>query len=97
MWPIAPQWTLVAKRKEDIRNQQLQEEIIGVRYVNCCWQASLVNRYWLVDQVKGIEHGVFFELSLKGLGKSNKQLTPGEKESMGDIMKGIAGYNEYIQ
>jgi LPS-assembly protein len=97
MWPIAPQWTLVAKRKEDIRNQQLQDEIIGVRYVNCCWQASVVNRYWLVDQVKGIEHGIFFELSLKGLGKSNKQLTPGEKESMGDIMKGIAGYNEYIQ
>ena len=97
MWPIAPQWTLVAKRKEDVRNQQLQDEIIGVTYVNCCWQASLVNRYWLVDQVKGIEHGVFFELSLKGLGKSNKQLTPGNKVSMAEVMKGIAGYNEYTR
>lgn len=91
IWPLAPQWTLVAKRKEDIRNQQLQDEILGLRYVNCCWQASLVNRYWLVDQAKGIEHGVFFELSLKGLGKSNQQLTPGEKVSLGDIMKGITG------
>ena len=97
MWPLAPQWTLVAKRKEDIRNQQLQDEIVGVRYANCCWQASLVNRYWLVSQAKGIEHGIFFELSLKGLGKSNKQLTSGEKVSMADIMKGITGYNEYTQ
>jgi LPS-assembly protein len=104
MWPIAPQWTLVAKRKEDIRNQQLQEETWGVRYVNCCWQFSLVNRLWLttIDQgdntsEAGIEHGVFFELSLKGLGKTNKQLTPGKKVSMDNIMKGIAGYNEYTQ
>ena len=97
MWPLAPQWTLIAKRKEDIRNQQLQEEIVGVRYVNCCWQASLVNRYWLVSQAKGIEHGIFFELSLKGLGESYKQLTPGEKVSMGEIMKGITGYNEDTQ
>ena len=97
MWPLAPQWTLVAKRKEDIRNQQLQDEIVGVRYVNCCWQASLVNRYWLGDQAKGIEHAIFFELSLKGLGKSNKQLTPGNQASMADIMKGITGYNEYTQ
>ena len=103
MWPLAPQWTLVAKRKEDIRNQQLQDEIVGVRYANCCWQASLVNRHWLVDQANGIgsgagiEHGIFFELSLKGLGQTNKQLTPGKKVSMGDVMKGIAGYNEYTQ
>ena len=104
MWPLAPQWTLVAKRKEDIRNQQLQDEIWGVRYVNCCWQVSLVNRLWLttVDQGNntsgaGIEHGIFFELSLKGLGKTNRQLTPGKKESMDNIMKGITGYNEYTQ
>ena len=103
MWPLAPQWTLVAKRKEDIRNQQLQDEIVGVRYANCCWQASLVNRHWLVDQANGIgsgagiEHGIFFELSLKGLGQTNKQLTPGKKVSMGDVMKGIASYNEYTQ
>ena len=102
MWPIAPQWTLLAKRKEDIRNQQLQDEIVGVRYVNCCWQASLVNRQWLVDQVNGIgsgagiEHGIFLELSLKGLGQTNKQLTPGKKQSLEVIMKSIAGYNEYV-
>jgi hypothetical protein len=57
----------------------------------------------LVDQVSGIgsgagiEHGIFFELSLKGLGQTNKQLTPSKKVSMGDVMKGIAGYNEYTQ
>ena len=97
VWPLAPQWTLVAKRKEDIRNQQLQDEIVGIRYVNCCWQASLINRYWLVDQAKGIEHGVFFELALKGLGQSTKQLTSGNKVRMADFMKGITGYNEYTK
>jgi len=97
IWSLAPQWTIVAKRKEDLRNQQLQDEILGVEYTNCCWKGRLVNRYWLVDQAKGIEHGVFFELSLKGLGRSDKQLTSGNKVRMADFMKGITGYNEYTQ
>ena len=97
MWPLAPQWTLIAKRKEDIRNQQLQDEILGVEYSNCCWKGRFVNRYWLVDQAQGIEHGIFFELSLKGLGQSDKQLTSGNKVRMADFMKGITGYNEYTQ
>ena len=97
IWPIAPQWTLIAKRKEDIRNQQLQDEIVGVEYTNCCWKGRLVNRYWLVDQTKGMEHGVFFELTLKGLGGSDKQLTSGNQVRMADFMKGITGYNEYTQ
>tara|TARA_B100000787_G_scaffold17561_1_gene12289 strand:+ start:18175 stop:20442 length:2268 start_codon:yes stop_codon:yes gene_type:complete len=97
MWPLAPQWTLIAKRKEDIRNQQLQDEILGVEYSNCCWKGRFVNRYWLVDQTQGIEHGIFFELSLKGLGQSDKQLTSGNKVRMADFMKGITGYNEYTQ
>ena len=97
IWPIAPQWTLIAKRKEDIRNQQLQDEIVGVEYTNCCWKGRLVNRYWLVDQTKGMEHGVFFELTLKGLGGSDKQLTSGNQVRIADFMKGITGYNEYTQ
>ena len=97
IWSLAPEWTLVAKRKEDIRNQQLQDEIVGVEYTNCCWTGRFVNRYWLVDQAKGIEHGIFFELSLKGLGQSDKQLTSGNKVRMADFMKGITGYNEYTQ
>jgi len=97
IWSLAPQWTIVAKRKEDLRNQQLQDEIVGVEYANCCWKGRLVNRYWLVDQAKGIEHGIFFELSLKGLGQSDKQLTSGNKVRMADFMKGITGYNEYTQ
>ena len=97
IWSLAPQWTIIAKRKEDLRNQQLQDEIVGVEYANCCWKGRLVNRYWLVDQAKGIEHGIFFELSLKGLGQSDKQLTSGNKVRMADFMKGITGYNEYTQ
>ncbi|MDC9720023.1 MAG: LPS assembly protein LptD [Gammaproteobacteria bacterium] len=97
IWPIAPQWTFVAKHKEDIRNQQLQDEVVGIEYANCCWKGRLVNRYWLVDQAKGIEHGIFFEISLKGLGNRDKQLTSGNKVRMADFMKGITGYNEYTQ
>jgi LPS-assembly protein len=97
IWPISRQWTLVAKHKQDLRNQQLQDEIFGIEYANCCWNGRLVSRNWLVDQVKGIEHGVFFELSFKGLGGSNKQLTSGNQVRMADFMKGITGYNEYTQ
>ena len=97
IWPIAPQWTFIAKHKEDLRNKQLQDEILGIEYSNCCWKGRLVSRNWLVDQTKGMEHGVFFELSLKGLGASDKQLTSGNKVRMADFMKGITGYNEYTQ
>jgi LPS-assembly protein len=97
IWPIAPQWTFIAKHKEDLRNQQLQDEILGIEYANCCWKGRLVSRNWLVDQTKGMEHGLFFELSLKGLGGSDKQLTSGNRVRMADFMKGITGYNEYTQ
>ena len=97
IWPIAPQWTLVAKHKKDLRNRQLQDEIYGIEYANCCWKSRLVSRNWLVDQEKGMQNGVFFELTLKGLGGSNKQLTSGNQVRMADFMKGITGYNEYTQ
>ena len=97
IWPISPQWTLVGKHKVDLRNKQLQDEIFGIEYFNCCWKGRLVSRNWLVDQAKGMEHGVFFELSLKGLGGSDKQLTSGNQVRMADFMKGITGYNEYTQ
>jgi len=97
VWPLNPQWTLIAKHKEDLRNQQLQDEIVGIEYANCCWKGRLVSRHWLVDQTIGVEHGVFFELSLKGLGDSDKQLTSGNQVRMADFMKGITGYNERTQ
>lgn len=97
IWPLGPQWTLVAKHKEDLLNQQLQDEIVGVEYANCCWKGRLVSRRWLVDENIGIEHGIFFELSLKGLGSSSKQLTSGNQVRMADFMKGITGYNERTQ
>ena len=87
----------MAKHKEDLLNQQLQDEIVGVEYANCCWKGRLVSRRWLVDENIGIEHGIFFELSLKGLGSSSKQLTSGNQVRMADFMKGITGYNERTQ
>ncbi|MCS5560043.1 MAG: hypothetical protein NZ738_11645, partial [Oceanospirillaceae bacterium] len=97
VWPLNPQWTLIAKHKEDLRNQQLQDEIVGIEYTNCCWKGRLVSRHWLADQNKGVEHGVFFELSLKGLGDIDTQLTTGSQVLMADFMKGITGYNERTQ
>ena len=95
--PVTPKWSLMAKHKEDLLNQQLQDSILGVEYANCCWKGRLASRSWLVDSVQGMEHGIFFELSLKGLGRSDKQLTSGNQVRMADFMKGITGYNEYTQ
>jgi len=97
IWPLTPKWTLMAKHKEDLLNQQLQDSIFGVEYANCCWKGRLASRSWLVNAEEGMEHGIFFELSLKGLGRSDKQLTSGNQVRMADFMKGITGYNEYTQ
>jgi LPS-assembly protein len=97
IWSLAPKWTLIAKHKEDILNQQLQDGILGIEYANCCWKGRFASRSWLVDESVGLEHGLFFELSLKGLGQSDKQLTSGEQVRMAEFMKGITGYNEYTE
>ncbi|MBD8562320.1 LPS-assembly protein LptD [Pseudomonas fluorescens] len=96
MWPIVPQWNLITRWQYDYARNRTLEAFGGFEYDNCCWKLRVINRYWvsndeytqIAPQNEKGDHGLFFQIVLKGLGG----LTGAKVESFLD--KGIEGYRE---
>ena len=96
MWPIIPQRNLITRWQYDYARNRTLEAFGGFEYDNCCWKLRVINRYWvsndeytqLAPQNEKGDHGLFFQIVLKGLGG----LTGAKVESFLD--KGIEGYRE---
>ncbi|MEG0246881.1 MAG: LPS-assembly protein LptD, partial [Pseudomonas sp.] len=76
IWPIVPQWSVIARWQHDYNRNRTLEAMGGFEYDNCCWKLRLINRYWidyddfsqaLPANEKG-DHGIFLQIVLKGLG-----------------------------
>ncbi|WP_460417979.1 LPS-assembly protein LptD [Pseudomonas sp. microsymbiont 2] len=76
IWPIVPQWSVIARWQHDYNRNRTLEAMGGFEYDNCCWKLRLINRYWIdyddfsqavPNNEKG-DHGVFLQIVLKGLG-----------------------------
>ncbi|MEQ6924021.1 LPS-assembly protein LptD [Pseudomonas mosselii] len=76
IWPIVPQWSVIARWQHDYNRNRTLEAMGGFEYDNCCWKLRLINRYWmdyddfsqaLPENEKG-DHGIFLQIVLKGLG-----------------------------
>nr|WP_314492280.1 LPS-assembly protein LptD [uncultured Pseudomonas sp.] len=96
IWPIVPQWSVIARWQHDYNRNRTLEAMGGFEYDNCCWKLRLINRYWLdfddysqaAPQNEKGDHGIFLQVVLKGLGS-----VAGKKvESFLD--QGIQGYRE---
>ena len=96
IWPIAPQWSVLARWQHDYNRNRTLEAMAGFEYDDCCWKLRVVNRYWMdYDEYdlnpraneKG-DHGIFLQVVLKGLGG----VTGNKVESFLD--QGIQGYRE---
>ncbi|MBI6895992.1 LPS-assembly protein LptD [Pseudomonas putida] len=94
IWPIVPQWSVIARWQHDYNRNRTLEAMGGFEYDNCCWKLRLINRYWMdyddysqatPSNEKG-DHGIFLQIVLKGLGgvMGNKVET--------FLDKGIQGY-----
>ncbi|MCT8163140.1 MULTISPECIES: LPS-assembly protein LptD [unclassified Pseudomonas] len=76
IWPIVPQWSVIARWQHDYNRNRTLEAMGGFEYDNCCWKLRLINRYWLdyddfsqaAPQNEKGDHGVFLQIVLKGLG-----------------------------
>ncbi|HKS11744.1 MAG TPA: LPS-assembly protein LptD [Pseudomonas sp.] len=76
MWPIVPQWSVIARWQHDYNRNRTLEAFGGFEYDNCCWKLRVINRYWLdyddfsqaTPQNEKGDHGVFLQIVLKGLG-----------------------------
>lgn len=96
IWPIVPQWSVIARWQHDYNRNRTLEAMGGFEYDNCCWKLRLINRYWLdfddfsqaLPQNEKGDHGVFLQVVLKGLGG----VVGNKVESF--LGQGIQGYRE---
>ncbi len=96
MWPVVPQWNVIARWQYDYNRNSTLEAFGGFEYDSCCWKLRVINRYWVdydersqspQDNRKG-DHGIFLQIVLKGLGG----VTGNKVETFLD--EGIQGYRE---
>ena len=96
IWPILPQWSLIARWQHDYSRNRTLEAFGGFEYDSCCWKLRLINRYWIdydetslnPSQNDEPDNGIFLQIVLKGLGGVFGSST----EAFLD--EGIQGYRE---
>ncbi len=96
IWPLIPQWSLIARWQYDYNRNRTLEAFGGVEYDSCCWKVRLINRYWVDYSENSLnpalndetDSGIFLQIVFKGLGG----ITGNKVESFLD--KGIQGYRQ---
>ena len=96
IWPLVPQWSVVARWQHDYSQNRTLEAFGGFEYDSCCWKLRLINRYWIdydetslnPDNNEEPDRGIFLQIVLKGLGN----VLGGKTETFLD--QGIQGYRE---
>ncbi|WNQ05893.1 LPS biosynthesis protein, partial [Pseudomonas aeruginosa] len=95
IWPLVPQWSMLARWQYDYNKNRTLEAFGGFEYDSCCWKLRLINRYWLdvdddafLNQNEKADRGIFLQIVLKGLGG-----IVGNKTEM-FLDKGIQGYRQ---
>lgn len=96
IWPIVPQWSVIARWQHDYAQNRTLEAFGGFEYDSCCWKLRLINRYWVdydetslnPDTNEEGDRGIFLQIVLKGLGN----VLGGSTETFLD--QGIQGYRE---
>lgn len=96
IWPVLPQWSVIARWQHDYSRNRTLEAFGGFEYDNCCWKVRLINRYWIdydetslnPSQNDEPDNGIFLQIVLKGLGGVFGSST----ETFLD--QGIQGYRE---
>ncbi|WP_043308152.1 LPS-assembly protein LptD [Pseudomonas sp. ML96] len=96
IWPMVPQWNVIARWQRDYARNRTLEAFGGFEYDSCCWKLRLINRYWIdydetslnPDLNEEADRGIFLQIVLKGLGN----VLGGKTE--GFLEQGIQGYRE---
>ncbi|WP_461535465.1 LPS-assembly protein LptD [Spongorhabdus nitratireducens] len=72
LWPLAYNWSSVARWQYDLTNSRHIERLVGVEYNSCCYQVRVGWRTW-IDPAEDIDNadqdkGIFLQIVLRGLG-----------------------------
>lgn len=93
IWPLSPNWKLLARWNYDHSNDRNLETFAGIEYSNCCATIRLIGREWVDEDelfLPNIEpnQGIFVQFTLNGLGN----LSGGGVSSL--LRDGIWGFRE---
>lgn len=89
-WQVHPQWVLLARKHQDLRQDRELESVYGVQYDSCCWGLRFVKRRYYSDAYpdKPYQDALFIEFELKGLSSF------GQKKEIDSLLnRGILGYS----
>lgn len=94
VWPLSNNWRLLGRWHYDHSNSRSLDTFAGVEYSNCCATIRLIGREWIDEdefflQQDKTNTGVFFQLTLNGLGN----LSGGGISRL--LSDGILGFKEY--
>jgi len=90
VWKVHPQWVLLARKHEDLRQDRELETVYGVQYDSCCWGLRFVKRRYYTDAypTEPYQDAFFIEFELKGLSSF------GQKKQIDSLLnRGILGYS----
>ncbi|MDP2091980.1 MAG: LPS assembly protein LptD, partial [Pseudohongiella sp.] len=93
VWPLNESWRMLGRWNYDHSNSRNLETFAGVEYSNCCATVRLIARDWVNDYEFNElntrqNRGIFFQLSLHGLG----DLAGGGLDSL--LSNSIPGFKE---
>ena len=90
VWKVHPQWVLLARKHDDLRQDRELETVYGVQYDSCCWGLRFVKRRYYTDAypTEPYQDAFFIEFELKGLSSF------GQKKQIDSLLnRGILGYS----
>ena len=97
IWPVANQWSVIARSNYDFEYQVELDTFAGIEYNDCCYRVRLMARRWLdfdyssnfLQRVTGADYdrGVFVDIQLKGLGNISERVS-------NLLDKAIIGYSQ---
>ncbi|MGH1471012.1 MAG: LPS-assembly protein LptD [Cellvibrionaceae bacterium] len=76
VWPIAGNWSVIARNVHDFTYDRELDSILGIEYTSCCYRVRLMGRKWLDNELINVvdnqdleyDQGIFLEIHLRGLG-----------------------------
>ncbi len=90
IWKLSPQWQLIIRKYNDLRQNRELESVHGIQYDSCCWSLRLIKRrtYVNLSPTEPYLDTLFIEFELKGLSSF------GQKKQIDTLLnRGILGYS----
>jgi LPS-assembly protein len=83
-WPIAPQWTVLGRLNQSIRERRMLDSLLGFEYNASCWSLRVVASR-VATTVTSASTAVFVQLELNGVSKVGSN-------PLSTLIQNISGY-----